>query len=541
MIRKFCFVFAVVLSFALAVAGCSARVEMQNRIDKLTEDGPYKAEWKSLQKHPVPEWFRDAKFGIYTHWGVYSVPAFGNEWYPHWMYINRAHRVRGNYYQFHKKNFADPLEFGYRNFVPMFKAEKFDADKWAELFEKAGAKFAGPVAEHHDGFAMWDSALTKWDSKEKGPKRDIVGELEKAIRKRGMKFITSFHHARKWQYYEASYKLGEKVDTRDKRFAGIGKIYPPVHEAGQAPTPQYMQEWLGKIVEVTDKYQPDLLWFDGGLDREQFWRGARQDFQHYKKQMLAYYYNKAHQSPQQVAVTYKHTDLPRGAGILDIERGRMDKVKDFVWLTDTSVDMKSWCYVKNPQYKSVNALVDVLVDIVSKNGCMLLNIGPKPDGTIPKDAERLLLGIGQWLKINGEAIYGTRPCAKYQQGGTEPGGEKVEEKREGSYGSSDIRFTKKGNKLYAIVLGWPGESVLIKSIKSDAYLPGDIKSIRLLGHQGELRWRWELGGLRIQMPYSKPCEHAFAVKITTAKKTEHSKIIYKLFLQEVTQWTGEHL
>jgi len=189
----------------------------------------YIPDWESLKQHEDPEWFRDAKFGIYTHWGPYSVPAFGHEWYPRKMYVDKNFR-RGNYYQFHLKKYGDPAEFGYKDFVPMFTAENFNAEEWADIFHKAGAKFAGPVAEHHDGFAMWNSDLTEWDAFDKGPKRDIVGELGKVIREKGMKYITSFHHARKWWYYEESYTPNKCHDTEDPEYAGIYKIYPPVHK-----------------------------------------------------------------------------------------------------------------------------------------------------------------------------------------------------------------------------------------------------------------------------------------------------------------------
>lgn len=475
-----------------------------------SQEGPYKPDWESLKKHKDPEWFRDAKFGIYTHWGVYSVPAFGNEWYPHWMYVDQANGQRGNYYQYHKEKFGDPKQFGYKDFIPMFKAEKFNADKWAELFQKSGAQFAGPVAEHHDGFSMWDSALTKWDAKDMGPKRDIVGELEEAIRKQGMKFITSFHHARKWWYYESSYTPDKRYDTQDPKYAGL---YPEPHEPEAPPTKAYMEEWKAKVIEVIDKYQPDLIWFDGDLAGEKYWRSAAKDFEQYKKEFLAYYYNKAEQWGRQVGVTYKHKDFPEGTAVLDIERGRMAELTDYIWLTDTAVDMKSWCYVTNPEYKPVNTLVDVLVDIVSKNGCLLLNVGPRADGVIPKEAQDLLLGIGEWLKVNGEAIYGTRPWIVYGEGPAKVQSGAFKEQRESIYGAEDIRFTTKGKALYAIVLDWPGKQLMIKSLGTKQDKVSDIEAITLLGHNGELKWSRDEKGLCIQLPDKKPCEHAFAFKI----------------------------
>ncbi|MBI9018892.1 MAG: alpha-L-fucosidase [Phycisphaerae bacterium] len=511
--KKFGF---IIISLVLIV-GCGGP-----GVQEVIDDGPFEAEWESLQGHDDPEWFMDAKFGIYTHWGVYSVPEFGNEWYPKWMYAKGyEHRVRGNYYDHHVKTYGDPLKFGYKDLVPMFKAEKFDADEWAQLFKDSGAKFAGPVGEHHDGFSMWDSDVNAWNAMDMGPRRDIVGELGKAVKSREMKYIVSLHHARKWWFYEPSYDLGDGVDTRDVRYAGPGKIYPTPHKqapgyqkiGGDAPDDAYMEEWLAKTIEVIDKYDPDILWFDSGLAKEKFWRGRTEEFNEYKKEFMAYYYNKAAKDGKEVVVNYKHEDFPKGSAIIDIERGRMDTLTDYPWLTDTAVGMKSWSYVKNPKYKNTDALIDVLVDIVSKNGCLLLNIGPKPDGSIPVEMKETLLGMGRWLEINGEGIYGTRPWKKYGEGPTGYEGGHFKESQESIYVAEDIRFTTKGDVLYAIALDWPGEEMVIKSLRANEKAFGDIKEIRMLGHEGKLEFSREVDGLVVKMPDSKPCANAFTVKI----------------------------
>lgn len=472
---------------------------------------PYKPAWDSLKQHTTPEWFEDAKFGIYLHWGIYSVPAFGNEWYPHRMYVNVEHR-KGNYYEYHKTHFGDPSEFGYKDFIPMFKAENFKANRWAGLFKKAGAKFAGLVVEHHDGFAMWDSDLTSWDAADMGPKRDIVNELGEAIRKQDMKFITTFHHARRWWYYENSYTPDHRYDTEDPNYAGVHGLYPQPHKPEDPPTKEYMENWLAKLKEVIDKYQPDLIWFDGGLNQK-FFRSAIDEFEGYKKSFLAYYYNKAEQWGKKVVVTYKHKDFPEDVAVLDLERKRMDTLSESKWLTDTAVDKKSWCYIKNPDYKSVNTLVDVLVDIVAKNGNLLLNVGPRPDGVIPKPARELLLGMGKWLDVNGEVIYGTRPWIMYGEGPTGiEGGPFVREQQHKDYTAKDIRFTVKDNILYAICLDWPGEQIAIKSLKK--LEKSKIKSIKMLGVDKELKWSLTEEYLTINSPDERPCEHAYTFKIT---------------------------
>jgi alpha-L-fucosidase len=468
----------------------------------------YEANWESLKRYKCPEWFKDAKFGIYTHWGPYSVPSWENEWYPRLMYIKDDNGGE-RFYEHHKEYWGDHSEFGYKDFIPMFKAEKFNAEEWAELFEKSGAQFAGPVAEHHDGFAMWDSDLTEWDANDKGPGRDIVGELAIAVRKRGMKFVTSFHHGFHWKYYEPSYDL-ENTDTRDPQFAGVDKLYPPIHKKDEPESEEFLKFWLAKVKEVIDKYHPDYLWFDFG------WR--QPGFEPYKKEFLAYYYNQAASWGKEVVVTYKNEHLPEGVAILDLERGKLDTLSKRNWITDTSVDLKSWSYITEPKYKSINTLVDNLVDRVSKNGNLLLNIGPKPDGTIPEEQKAILLGIGEWLDVNGEAIYGTRPWKIYGEGSTRMvTGHMTERENVGmSYTSEDIRFTTKNDNLYAVCLDFPENGkVTVKSLaKGSDYLDGKVKKVEVLGTDEKIQWKQTDEGLIIEMPSEKPCDFAFVLKFS---------------------------
>ncbi|MBT3227677.1 MAG: alpha-L-fucosidase [Candidatus Marinimicrobia bacterium] len=495
----------------LFIINCQPKPEI---IEQEPVLGPFEENWESLVKHEDPQWFSDAKFGIYTHWGVYSIPAWGHEWYPRKMYIEKDHR-RGNYFTHHAETWGDQTKFGYSDFVPLFTAEKFDAQEWADLFKQAGAQFAGPVAEHHDGFAMWDSDLTEWDAMDKGPKRDIVGELATAIRAQDMKFMASLHHARKWWYFEPSFREDHRFDTQNPDLAGPYGMFPPIHEVGDAPTPAYMKAWEEKTIEVIDKYHPDLLWFDSGLERKKFWRESRDDFQAYKKRFLAYYYNESAQRGQDVGVAYKHDDFPAGAGILDFERGRMDSLAPFPWLTDTSIDNVSWSHVENSDYRSVNELIDVLVDIVSKNGCLLLNVGPSADGSIPEGAQQTLLGMGEWLKVNGEAIYDTRPWLKYGEGPTkEIGGAFSERKNKVSYVPQDIRFTANDGVLYVIALGWDDSGQLMINAlgeSSEHFRP--ISKVSLLGYEGNLSWENTADHLTVQLPKNQMGQHAFAYKI----------------------------
>jgi len=421
----------------------------------------------------------------------------------------RDHENNGHYYTFHTENFGDPSEFGYKDFVPMFTAERFDAEEWAELFYQAGAQFAGPVGEHHDGFAMWDSELTEWDVVDMGPERDIMGELATAVRKRGLRFVTSFHHAQRWWHFQESYDL-ENADTRDPAYAGVDKIYPPFHEKEARPTTEYLDFWAAKIREVIDKYKPDYLWFDFG------W--AQPEFDEHKRQVLAYYYNKAAAAGNEVVVTYKSDHLPTGAGILDLERGKIDSLTAFKWITDTSVAYNSWCFTDDLQYKTLNTLVDNLIDRVSKNGNLLLNIAPKADGTIPDEQKDMLLGIGSWLKVYGEAIYGTRPWITYGEGPTQHTSGQFAERGIEVYTSEDIRFTRKGDDLYVIVLAWPETgSFTVRSLGSNGLLSvNQIQSVSLLGSDETVSWEQEDTGLSITMPAGTQQDdmaYAFNIKV----------------------------
>jgi alpha-L-fucosidase len=464
--------------------------------------GAYQPTWESLTKHPDPEWFDEAKFGIYFHWGVYSVPAYGTEWYSRNMYQKGSRENRH-----HLATYGPLSKFGYKDFIPMFTAEKFDPDEWAELFEKAGAKFAGPVAEHADGFAMWDSRLTKWNAARMGPRRDIVGEMARAVRKRGLKFIATFHHQWLWGWYPT---YDKDVDASMPACSGL---YGPAAPASAfhprndpKPSRQFCELWEAKVKEVIDKYQPDLLWFDSRMTIID--DACRKD-------LLAYYYNRARQWGRQVGVTYKDRDLPPGAGMVDLERGRMAAATPYKWLNDDSIDWKSWCYVQDASYKSADRLVDELVDIVSKNGNLLLNIGPKADGEIPQPVRHRLLAMGQWLRVNGEAIYGTRPWEVHGEGPTKVKGGHFGEGSIGDFTAEDIRFTAKGRALYAVLLAWPGERAVITSLHSGRKLwLGEVGQVRMLGAAGRLEWSRDAKGLTVRMPARKPCEHAFVLKIT---------------------------
>jgi len=465
--------------------------------------GGFQPTWSSLRSLPSPQWLRDSKFGIYTHWGVYSVHGVGKNvtWY-----INRVYWHPDSPERKHHEETYGPLEkFGYKDFIPKFTAEKFDADEWADLFQKAGARFAGPVAEHHDGFSMWNTRYSQWNAARMGPKRDVVGELAKSIKRHGMRFVTAFHHAENWFFFPTTDK---RYDSSDPRYSGL---YGPIHEQYALPTKEFLDRWHGKIIEVIDNYDPDLIWFDFGLELIH---------ESYKNDVLAYFYNKALQRNKEVVVTYKKHNLVPMVGVFDLELGQEREMTYNDWINDSTIDDQgSWGYCPEAGFKSIDNLVDNLVDRVSKNGYLLLNVGPKPDGTIPEEAKKRLLGLGEWLRVNGEAIYDTTPWLIAAEGPTHL--EKVgsfNESNDLKYTAQDIRFTAKPDILYAIVLDWPGEKVVIKSLAPRGrtwagLYPSEIVSITMLGDLEELKWEMTKEGLSIETPKSKPCDYAYTFKI----------------------------
>jgi alpha-L-fucosidase len=468
----------------------------------------YQATWESLRTHPNPQWFDDAKFGIYFHWGPYSVPAFDTEWYARNMY-RPGHRD----HQHHLAAYGPLDRFGYKDFIPLFTAENFRPDEWADLFVRAGAKFAGPVAEHADGFSMWDSRTNRFNAVRMGPKRDVVGEIGKAVRRRGLKFIATLHHQWLWAWYPT---FDPGVDASNPEFADL---YGPrvSREAWDyqakdqlIPDPEFCRRWEAKVREVIDQYQPDLLWFDSRLGNIP---GS------YRKDFLAYYYNRAGEWGHEVAVTYKNQDLEPGAGILDLERGRMARLMSFKWLTDDALSWKSWSYIEDDSLKPPKRVIDELVDIVSKNGNLLLDIGPKADGTIPEPVKERLLAIGGWLRLNGEAIYGTRPWETFGEGPTQVVGDSFGEAKIQDFTARDIRFTTRGATLYAIVMGWPEGPLAIASLATGRKLPcGDVGRVEMLGAPGKLEFSRGASGLTVRMPAARPGDYAYVLKITGASE-----------------------
>lgn len=462
----------------------------------------FEPNWESIKaNYKDPEWFNQQKFGIFIHWGAYSVPAYGSEWYPRQMYMDTAtfsaqldliKEGPNDVYKHHKKTWGDQKKFGYKDFIPMFKGEKFNPQEWISLFKEAGAKYVIPVADHHDGFAMYDSKTTRWNAVDMGPKRDVLGELFKEGRQQGLIMGTSSHFAFNWSFYNKK----DHFDTVDPEYADLysskGKdLREPASE-------KFKERWWARIKDIIDNYQPDILWLDFYVDIP--------DFKEYRPKLAAYYYNKGKEWGKEVVLqdkNFDHEAFPEGTVVYDLERGKLPGIRKLPWQTDTSIGKNSWSYVSNWESKTTNQLIDDLVDIVSKNGNLLLNVGPKSDGTIPEDQQKILKEIGAWLKVNGEAIYDTKYWLTFGEGPTKVEKGHHSEGKNKDFTGQDIRFTQKDGKLYAIMMAWPkNNEVIIESLAKDSEFGKEVNitSVKLLGSEAEVQFEQVPEGLKVKLP-----------------------------------------
>jgi alpha-L-fucosidase len=502
----------------------------------------FQPNWNSLAAYRTPGWFRDAKFGIFLHWGVYSVPAFGNEWYSRNMYIPRnpayAHQVA---------TYGPLTIHGYKDFIPMFKAEHFDPNAWLDLFVQAGARYVVPVAEHCDGFAMYASQMTPYNAALMGPHRDVVGELEKATRAHGLHFGVSSHTAEHWWWYGVGRAIPSDVRNMTPQTALLyGPAAPmalPTSDSGttdptKEPDPSHLERWLppdqpflnawlARSTELVDRYHPDFVYFDWWIGQPAF-KPALQQF-------AAYFYNRSAATGHQPVLTYKEESMPANAATLDIERGKLDTLRLLPWQTDTSISIHSWGYVKNDQYRTAASLIQQLLDTVSKNGNLLLNVGPKSDGTIPEQAKIVLLQIGTWLTINGEAIYGSRPFAVFGEGPTKASANSTLKNHDiQTYTAEDVRYTVPGpgastsgpsappRIVYAAAMAWPSTGMLTLHTlyAGNPYLPSPVCDVTLLGDPTPISFHQTRDGLHLALPPTPPAplpaDSSYVFRLETA-------------------------
>ncbi|WP_432493406.1 alpha-L-fucosidase [Kineococcus auxinigenes] len=454
----------------------------------VVDAGPYSDAWASLCRYQPPQWYVDAKFGIFIHWGLYSVPAFRNEWYPRNMY----QRGRPEF-EHHRRTYGSHTDFGYKDFIPSFTMSGFEPTEWARLFRRAGAQFVVPVAEHHDGFAMYETARSRWNAAAVGPERDVFGDLLAAVDDAWMVRGASTHRAEHWFFMNGGTQFDS--DVRDPRWQDF---YGPAQRDETAPSERFLEDWLLRCVEVVDRYRPQVLWFD--------WWIEHPAFEPYLRRLAAYYYNRAAQWGRGVVINHKWDALPPGSAVYDVERGTLGATRDEVWQNDTSVSRTSWCWVDSHEYKSASELIAELADVVAKNGVLLLNIGPKPDGTIAAEEQTLLEQVGDWLSRNGEAVYGTRPWRLPGEGPTRTVAGSMVDGCAPRYTGADVRFTQRedtvGAYVYAILLAVPEDGTArIKAFGSGSpLLERDIREVRVLGRAEPLEWTREPDQLVVRLP-----------------------------------------
>ena len=460
-------------------------------VDAVVEAGPYDATWESLSRYRAPQWYRDAKFGIFLHWGAFSVPAFGNEWYPRTMY-----RRGTPAFEHHVASYGPHDRFGYKDFLPHFRMEHFDPQAWAALFKRAGAQFVVPVAEHHDGYAMYDTARSRWKVTEVGPQRDVMGDLLEAVDQSWLVTGASSHRAEHWFFMND----GAAFDS-DVRDPAYSDLYGPAMRQETNPTERFLEDWLLRTVEIIDSYRPQILYFDTGIETP--------SFEPYLRRLAAYYYNRAAEWGREVVINYKWASFAPGSAVLDIERGTMDGILPDVWQNDTSVSRTSWSWVEGHDYKDASELIQELVDVVSKNGNLLLNIGPRPDGTIPEEEASLLETVGDWLAVHGEAIYGSSPWVVFGEGPTAPAAGSFTDAAAIEYTAEDIRFTRMTevghDYVYGIGLVRPADGRMrIRSFGSDSrILDRSIVDVRVLGSREPVEWTRTREHLEVALPDSE--------------------------------------
>lgn len=473
------------LIFLVCILCKEEQGQAQNQTSK------YEPTLKSLSKHEkVPEWFKDSKLGIYFHWGPYTVPAYGGEWYPRWMYTYKESGWGSGWKEYHEKTYGK--EFDYHEFFPEFTGEHFDAEEWAKLFKSAGAKFAGPVAQHHDGFAMWDSDVNPWNAKDIGPKQDIVGKMLAALRKENLKTITTLHHAFTFKHEKRPnyFNISPEYETSSVD-PKLRKLY------GNLPIEEGRKYWLDITNELVDKYKPDLLWFDSDLDRMP---------KKYRFEMTSHFFNTSEENRKKTAIIAKQKDLPPNVRILDVERGGLKGMPKDYWMTDITISEKGkgWGYINGQTYKKTDIILKNMIDTWSKKGVVLLNVSPDKTGIINKEQRTILKEIGDWIKINQEAIYNTRTHSVYGYGTA-----KIEEGSHGGqsstikYTSDDVRFTKSknGKYLYVFLLGQPKADgdIEIREVISENI---KIKKVSLLRDNSNLIWEVNNDTLYVKAPES---------------------------------------
>jgi alpha-L-fucosidase len=550
--NKMKWVIVTAVALAAVLATCGARADEMPKYSSTISDkaepmqtGKFEPTWESLSQYQVPDWYRDAKFGIWAHWGPQCEPEHG-DWYARQMYQEGS-----SDYKYHVEHYGPPSKFGFKDVIHEWKAENWDPEKLLALYKRAGAQYFFALANHHDNFDNFDSKYQPWNSVNMGPKKDLIGGWAKAARDNGLRFGVSVHAVHAWSWYEVAQGAdkdgplaGVPYDGKLTKADGVGKwwegydpqdLYAQNHTPGKKlewdwnpaegssiPDAAYCEKFYNRTIDLINKYHPDLIYFDDTVlplypvsDA-----GLR---------IAAHFYNtsmKLNDGELEGVLFGKILDeQQRHCMVWDIERGQSNKIEPLPWQTDTCIG--SWHYdrriFERHGYKTTKTVVQTLVDIVSKNGNLLLSVPVRADGTIDSDEVAVVEGIAKWMDVNREAIFGTRPWKVFGEGPASENAAPIKaagfnEGKGKPFTADDVRFTAKGDVLYAIALGWPGKTLHIKSLGKDAkLLEKPISDIQLLGSDEKVRWSQDADALAIEPMQNKPCDDAFVFKIMTGK------------------------
>jgi alpha-L-fucosidase len=504
-------------------------VTMQAPIEGLNGVGPYQANWDSLLEYDAPEWYRDAKFGIWAHWSPQCVPEHG-DWYARLMYTEGS-----SDYDFQTKTYGHPSDFGYKDLTAQWTLLDWQPDALIERYKNAGARLFISLANHHDGFDCWGSKHQPWNAVNHGPHRDVVGEWAAAARKQGLRFGVTVHQARNWWWFQTAHgadkngpRAGVPYDGRITRAEGKGQwwdgldpqmLYGVKHPNDALPDASYVKHFYDRTRDLIDQHDPDLLYFDNDL-LPLGWAGMN---------IGAYFYNhnlKTRGGRMEAVLNGKHIpDKLAKAVVADYERGLTSGIMPYAWQSETCIG--EWHYRRSlfdgpgayGGYLPPRDAIHWLVDTVSKNGTFILNIPGKPDGTIDSKEIAVLDEIAAWLKVNGEAIFETRPWTVYGEGPNSVTSGPFQGASISSMGSKDIRFTrnKANNVIYAIFMGWPFGHAQIASLGLSSKInPGKVQNVTLLGSDEPIKWTQDADALHFQLSYGSPGANSYGMAVKIA-------------------------
>jgi alpha-L-fucosidase len=496
--------------FTIAGLSLLLQVAVAQKASLPVGDGPFQPNDSSLKQYQYPEWFRDAKLGYWAHWGPQAVPRQG-DWYAKKMYIENDPD-----YNYHVAHYGHPSKFGYKDIIPLWKAERWDPESLMKLYKKAGAKYFVSMASHHDNFFLWDSKLHKWNAVNYGPKKDVVGLWQKAAKKQGLKFGVSEHLAASYNWFQTAHGADMTGPMAGIPYDGANSEYSDLYHTPADSSnmkewltnnPEWQKTWFEDVTELVDKYKPDLLYSDSKLPFDEVGRS-----------MLAHYYNQSVKDNTRVNVVYTCKEASNGMWAQDVERGVLDGISPFPWQTDTSIG--DWYYRAGQKYKTADEVVQLLMDIVSKNGNLLINVVQTPEGDLETDVLAIMENISKWIEANGEGVYATRPWKVYGEG---PSTLK-ENQKAGRFGGvsdtrgyqpTDVRYTTKGGEIYAFVMSTPDTDIRLSSIGKNAKLTDkEVASVTMLGSKEKLKWEQEDDALVISKPANLPSWKVHGFKIS---------------------------